>query len=232
MTLLGSMGIMLPLLAFAWPDLAVPSLQAGTNGLVHFAVPTAQRVVALSIDDGPSSATDELLDVLAANDAHATFFVIGEHVTEAPAATRRIVRAGHELGHHMMADEPSIRLSADQFRAEFARMDTILAGYGGATLFRPGSGWFNDRMVDEASQRGYRLVLGSVYSFDAQLPFADFHAWFVLRSVRPGSIIVLHEGERRGARTARVLREVLPELRRRGYRIVTVSELLASTTQE
>jgi peptidoglycan/xylan/chitin deacetylase (PgdA/CDA1 family) len=83
-------------------------------------------------------------------------------------------------------------------------------------------------MVSDAAERGYRVVLGSVYPFDAQLAFPGFLAWYVLRNVRPGAILVLHDGAERGGRTAEVLEKVLPVLRERGYRVVTVSELLAS----
>ena len=194
---------------------------------VLFHVETRDRVVALTIDDGPSAATPEILGVLEEFQVRATFFVIGEQVREHPELTRRVLASGHELGHHMMMDEPSIDLPPETFRARFAEMDGLLGELGGGTpFFRPASGWYDDRMVQEAAGRGYRTVLGSVYPFDAQLPFPSFASWVVRTQAAPGAIVVLHDGAARGLRTARVLRQVLPDLLARGYDVVPLSELV------
>jgi peptidoglycan/xylan/chitin deacetylase (PgdA/CDA1 family) len=105
-------------------------------------------------------------------------------------------------------------------------MDRVLDGLGGSRVFRPASGWYDERMVREAAGLGYRTVLGSVYPFDAQLPFPGFASWYVRRWSSPGAILVLHDGPERGRRTARVLRSVLADLRDRGYGVVPVSQLL------
>jgi peptidoglycan/xylan/chitin deacetylase (PgdA/CDA1 family) len=207
------------------PQPVVDALQARTAGVL-FSVETDERVVALTIDDGPSSATPRILDVLEAHDAKATLFLIGEHLDAHPGAARQAVEEGHELANHMLVDEPSIRLSGEDFRHQLVSTEQRLAPLGGARLLRPGSGWVNDRMIDQAAERGYRTVLGSVYPFDVAIPAPRFLAWYVTRNVRPGSIIVLHDGPGRGDRTAEVLGRVLPELRQRGFRVVTVTELL------
>jgi len=218
LTALGSAVTALPTLLMEWKRSESPD--------VLFYVGTREPVVALTIDDGPSAATPEILEVLAENDAHATFFVIGENVREYPSLARRMLEEGHELGNHMMADRRSIDLPADAFRADFEEMDGILDDFGGSTLFRPGSGWYDDRMVEDAARLGYRTVLGSVYPFDAQLPFPKMSTWYIRQLIGPGSIMVLHDGAERGPRTAQVLRALLPELRARGMRVVTVSALV------
>jgi len=210
--------------------LVIPPLLLGVvrraSPRVVFSVPVEERVVALTIDDGPSSSTAEILEVLDAHESRATFFLIGENVDRAPETARRIIDSGHEAAHHMMRNEPSIRLPAAEFDAQFEAMDRRLIELGGVRLFRPGSGWYDEDMVQAVEARGYRLVLGDVYPFDAHIPFTSFLSWYILRNVAPGSIIVLHDGAGRGRRTAEVLRAVLPELRRRGYRVVTATELL------
>jgi len=216
---LGSALTALPTLVVEWRRSDAPE--------VLFYVGTDERVVSLTIDDGPSPATPEILDVLAENGAHATFFVIGDRVREHPDLVDRLVAEGHELGHHMMVDEPSIELSPEAFREQLEEMDRILDGYGGSTLFRPASGWTDDRMVEEASRLGYRTVLGSVYPFDAQHSLSGLSTWYIRQLVDPGAILVLHEGAERGPRTAEVLRTLLPELRARGIRVVPVSQLVA-----
>jgi peptidoglycan-N-acetylglucosamine deacetylase len=212
--------------AVSLPGAVVALAHRSANGVV-FRVDTKEKLVALTIDDGPAAATAEILELLAEHEALATFFVIGEQVQQHPELTRQIHARGHELGHHMMRNEPSIRLAPDAFLDDFRALDAILAEYGGSRLFRPGSGWFDQRMLDAAAAHGYQTVLGSVYPFDAQLPFAGFARWYIRRNVATGSILVLHDGEERGARTVAVLRDILPELRRAGYRVVPVSHLLA-----
>lgn len=199
---------------------------------VLFSVETDQPLVALTIDDGPSSVTPEILDVLEAHDAHATFFLIGSHFDAHPGGARRIVEKGHEIANHMLVDEPSIRLSSDDFRHQLLSTERRIAPLGASRLLRPASGWFDGRMIEQATEHGYRLVLGSVYPLDVAIPSSAFLAWYVLRNVRHGSIVVLHDGPGRGERTARVLGRVLPELAERGFRIVTVSELLEAAVAQ
>lgn len=219
LTFLGSALAALPDLAVKWGRHTAPE--------VVFSAQVSQPVVALTIDDGPSAATDQILDVLREHDARATFFLIGTHVLADIDQTERIMEQGHEAGHHMMEDRPSRKLSSREFEGRFKDMDGILSDLGGSRVFRPGSGWYDDEMVEYARGSGYRTVLGSVYPFDAQLPWPSLLSWYVLETVEPGAIVVLHDGPERGLRTARVLRVVLPELQRRGYRVVPVSELLA-----
>ena len=82
-------------------------------------------------------------------------------------------------------------------------------------------------MLALAEERGYGTALGDVFPFDPQIPSSRFHAWYILQTVRPGSVIVLHDAGDRGERTAATLETVLPALRERGYRVVTLSELEA-----
>jgi peptidoglycan/xylan/chitin deacetylase (PgdA/CDA1 family) len=82
-------------------------------------------------------------------------------------------------------------------------------------------------MIAALTARGYRCALGSVYPYDATIPSFEFSIRHILRYIRPGAILVLHDGGARGRRTARVLRSILPALKRRGFRVVTLSELTA-----
>ena len=81
------------------------ALRPGVSTYVH----TDERVVALTVDDGPATATPEILRVLRENDARATFFLISTHVAGREAMVNAILGQGHEIGNHMTRDEPSIR---------------------------------------------------------------------------------------------------------------------------
>ncbi|RAL14042.1 chitin deacetylase CDA4 [Aspergillus homomorphus CBS 101889] len=222
-----------------WPDT-----------LWHVAVPAGpgtRPTIALTIDDAPSAYTGEILQVLKANDAKATFFVIGAQIAAAAAAgpgggqgmLENLVREGMELGNHAMSDRPSRDLSDAVLEAEVLGVqgwiervyDRVFQdqdhGDGNGVrrhhFFRPGSGFFSERMRTLIHRLGLRIALGSVYPHDAQISWPRVNAWHILSMVRSGDIIVCHD--RRGW-TVPMLKRVLPELKRRGFRVVTLSELV------
>jgi peptidoglycan/xylan/chitin deacetylase (PgdA/CDA1 family) len=194
-----------------------------------YRVTTREPLVALTLDDGPDpAATSLILEQLRRHAARATFFLIGSRVSGHEDVVRRIVAEGHELGNHLMDDLPSIGLSPDEFASDLERAGQVLAPYGPVRWARPGSGWYSPAMVATIERAGYRCALGSVYPLDASIPSAAFASRYIRRNVRPGAIVILHDHGARGRRTARVLERVLPELRRRGYRVVSLSELVAA----
>jgi peptidoglycan-N-acetylglucosamine deacetylase len=104
--------------------------------------------------------------------------------------------------------------------------DAILSPFGSLRWLRPGGGWYNSTIIATARKHDYRVALGSIFPYDTNIASADFAAQFILSNARPGEIVVLHDYGERGDRTAATLEAILPELQRRGYRIVTLSELL------
>jgi peptidoglycan/xylan/chitin deacetylase (PgdA/CDA1 family) len=199
-------------------------------------VDTQRKVVALTIDDAPSQHTADILRVLQSHQAHATFFVIGAQAQDQARKDilRDIVGAGHELGNHAWRDEGSITLSDDRLRTEITDVKTIITHtYTDAdkplppNYFRPGGGLFSSRMRALVDKLGHRIVLGDVYPHDPQIPWAWHNSWHILSMVRPGSIIICHD---RRSWTVPMLQRVLPELKKRGYEVVTVSQLLKEAT--
>ena len=211
------------------PDWIIATLAKRSPQVVYFAR-TQDPVVALTIDDSPDLVTTpKILDVLAQHEAHATFFLITGRLPGNEEIVARMVEQGHELANHLTADEPSIGLPPAEFERRLLEAHDALSCFtGDVRWFRPGSGWYNAAMLSILQRHRYRCVLGSVYPFDPQLPSARFAARYVLWNARPGAIIVLHDHGARGERTAAALAEILPELDRRGFRVVTLSELLAS----
>ncbi|MEO1133192.1 MAG: polysaccharide deacetylase family protein [Cyanobacteria bacterium J06639_1] len=191
---------------------------------VVFFIETERRAIALTIDDAPDPATTpDILDVLNAHNARATFFVMGEAAQAHPHLVERMLAEGHELGNHTMRDEPSIRLSPDALRQTMDRTHDILSAFGDVNWFRPASGWYSGRMLDMARDRSYQTVLGSIFPFDTHVSSSGFATWYVVANARPGAIVVLHDGGDRGRRTAVTLSQVLPELSDRGYEITSLS---------
>jgi len=209
----------------AAPPLLVDGLERVSPEVV-FSASVDRKVVALTIDDGPSDQTGEILQALEESGARATFFLIGSRMKRRPDVVWRIVDAGHEIGNHTMEETASILLDPDEFAHQLRETDSLLSGYADPRWFRPGSGWYDRSMLDEARGAGYRIVLASMWPIDSYLPWTPIVAEYVRRQARPGAILVVHDGPGRGARTAATLRRVLPELRRQGYEVTTVGDLL------
>ncbi|KAJ5578781.1 uncharacterized protein N7459_007745 [Penicillium hispanicum] len=208
-----------------WPD-------------VLFHHPVAKKMVALTIDDAPSTHTTAILDILKAHDSTATFFVIGSQVSGHEEVLTELVRARNELANHAMHDEPSRALGdtvlVEQIQAVHSMIHERYRAAGQDNgpenwFFRPGSGFFSSRMRHRVAELGYRLVLGDVYPHDPQVPFAGLNAKHILSMVKPGSVIICHD---RREWTVPMLQAVLPELGHRGYRVVTISELLKQARSE
>lgn len=206
-----------------WPD-------------VLFHANVKEKVIALTIDDAPSYYTSQILDILKENHAKATFFVIGGQVSGREEVLKELVAAGMELGNHAMHDEASRSLPTSELEAQLQEVEAIIDGaYSDwnvdkpARYFRPGSGFFSERMRKLAKQMGYRLVLGDIYPHDPQIPYWRVNARHILSMLKPGGIIICHD---RRSWTVPMLRKVVPEMKRRGWKITTVSELLEHEVKE
>lgn len=213
--------------ALRWrePAARVASRMIPTDVLWY--VETAAPVFALTFDDGPGpECTPGLLDVLARHRAHATFFLVGERVKRHPDLVAAIAGAGHELGNHLMRDEPSVRLPDPRFRQELAEVNALLTPYGPVRWFRPGSGWFTPRMLRSAAEHDLRAALGTLVAGNRGGPADGRIARDLLAGIRPGSVVVLHEGtpQRRGV--VETTDELLVALASRGLSAVTLSELV------
>ncbi|WP_407900461.1 chitin deacetylase family protein [Scytonema sp. NUACC26] len=194
-------------------------------GAIYFAE-TSKLIVALTIDDGPDAiTTPKILEVLQSYEARATFFLISNRVKDNESVVAEIVANKNELGNHLTEDKPSIKLSPQEFESDLLEANISLSRFAKPYWLRPASGLYNTTMVETAQKYGYHIVLGSLFPFDTHIHSSWFASKHILFNVRPGSIIVLHDGGSRGRRTALTLETILPELNRRGYRVVTLSEL-------
>ena len=191
---------------------------------VTCSVPSSTGAFALTFDDGPHPATTPgLLDVLDRHGATATFFLIGERARRHPELVAAIAARGHELGNHLMRDEPSIRLSDRQFRQQLADVTAMLERDGPVRWFRPGSGWFSPRMLRSARGLGLRCALGTVVVDHARSPDARRLERRLIRRVQAGSLVVLHEGQPERQGVIGSTDTVLTVLHRRGLRALSLS---------
>jgi peptidoglycan-N-acetylglucosamine deacetylase len=212
--------------ALPWRDPAARALFRLLPAEVLCYADTSARVFALTFDDVPHPATTpDLLDVLARHSARATFFLIGERVPGNEAIVERIAAEGHELGNHLMRDERSALMPAARFREELAEVTALLARYGPVRWVRPGSGWFTPYMMRAARERDLRLALGTLVAMHTGGPGDRRIAAMLAGEVRPGSIVVLHEGMETRRGVVEAVDELLTRLTADGFAAVTISEL-------
>jgi peptidoglycan-N-acetylglucosamine deacetylase len=190
-------------------------------------VKTTDRVVALTFDDGPSPwHTPRVLNELDRYHVKATFFMMGRNVERYPDVARDVLRRGHEIGNHSYSHPKLILMSPQRVRDEIERTDTLLRGIGvsGEIHFRAPHASKFIVLPYVLVQMGKLNVMGDVSADEWRQRPAAVMTESILRNVRPGSIIGLHDPA--GAESLQTLKEILPALIAQGYRFETVSELV------
>jgi peptidoglycan-N-acetylglucosamine deacetylase len=189
--------------------------------------------IAMTFDDGPSAAlTPKLLDLLAARHIKATFFVIGENVAEHPEIVARAAREGHEIANHSWSHPNLGKMSQEGVRSQLKRTDDAIKSAIGKspTLLRPPYGSITERekrwIHDEF---GYDIILWDVDPLDWKRPGPAVVRNRILKETRPGSIVLSHDIH---PGTVEAMPSTFDELEAKGFKFVTVSELLDMATPE
>ncbi len=215
---------------------AVIDPRAELLGKVYWHGPRGDHQVALTFDDGPNPPyTEQVLEILRENRIHATFFLIGRNVDTYPALTRRILREGHAIGTHTY-DHPDYMALRETPRHIAAQIKggveaNIRATGERPVLFRPPLGFRNPFYFRAARAEHLIVVEWSCRAFDTKDPGSGEIQRRILAGVRDGAIILLHDGTdtRHGgdrSQTVAALQPIIDELRRKGYRFVTVPEMM------
>ncbi len=182
--------------------------------------------VALTFDDGPDKElTPRLLDILKASGARATFFPIGEKVGKHPALISRIVKDGHELGNHGWGHLKMTRLDEATVRREIRLTNMALKNVAGIVpqLFRPPHGLVDSRLKKLVRlEGGLETVTWNLVCGDWKKVSSPYIETRVLSGIRNGAIVLMHDTN---PQTIMAMTKVVPELRKRGYNMVPVSEL-------
>ena len=182
--------------------------------------------IALTFDDGPHDGyTGRLISVLDKANVPATFFIVGSCLEQRPELARALRDHGHELGGHTMTHRNLCRLPEREVAAELSRMRELVRLQCGSDcrLFRPPGGRYDEKVLDVARKLELSLVLWTVFPRDHEENDPAAIARRVLEQADDGGIILLHSGRQP---TIDALPHIITALRRRGYRFVTVSELM------
>jgi peptidoglycan/xylan/chitin deacetylase (PgdA/CDA1 family) len=198
-----------------------------SHGQVAYLHGAGRREVAIGFDDGPAADTGAFLSMLERSTATATFFMIGRQLDARYRTTLlRELRDGDALGDHTFT-HPDLTRSGNAYAQLHATIGAIrsLSGYT-PCVFRPPYGAYSQSVVGAARSLGLATIVWNVDPRDWALPGTGAIVRQVLAQVRPGSIIVSHDGGGPRGETLAAYPAIIASLRARGYRLVTIPELL------
>jgi peptidoglycan/xylan/chitin deacetylase (PgdA/CDA1 family) len=187
-----------------------------------------RREVALTFDDGPGPFTLPILAILHRLHAKATFFEIGRQVLTFPRITARQAREGMAIGDHTQDHPPLALLSPEEQAAQIDEAAHAIrtASAPRPLLFRPPYGSFDRATLHLLHTRDMLMVLWTVDTSDYSQPGVRRIVYTALSGVRPGAIILFHDGGGNRRQTVAALPRIIERLHERGYRLVTIPQLL------
>ena len=195
--------------------------------------------IAITFDDGPTEPyTSQILDVLRQFGARATFFVLGARAQQAPALVRRAAQEGHEIGNHTW-DHAALPLrTPSAMRVTIRRTSDLVDNITGVRprVFRAPFGWRNPWLDSAARREGCEPIAWTVGVYDTDRPGVEAIVSRAIEGFVDGSIILLHDGrsfdpEPDASQVVDALPLILREAQQRGFRLLTVSQLLAESVQ-
>ncbi len=210
------------------PDFdSIPKVPPAGARIVYNSVRINAPYIAITFDDGPQPKnTPRLLDMLKARNIKATFFVVGTNAREYPAIIRRILAEGHEIGNHTLNHLSLPTLSAEKVAYQLGETDRAVVEASGyhMRIMRPPYGATNLHIKQYCyDQMGTPTILWDVDPFDWKRPGSSVVRQRIVSGTRNGSIILCHDIH---APTIDAMPDTLDTLLARGFKFVTVSQLL------
>ncbi len=202
------------------------------NPSILFFYDLDRKAVALTIDDSPSEITRQISQIIKNNQCSGTFFMIGKQIEKYDSNKRirqKIMDDGHEMGNHGYYDHVAAFQPVTSIDKEIRKTDALLRtfmkqerNYKKYRWFRPGSGWFTSSMIDLVTNKHNSVIaLGSCYPYDPLVHDFWLNYNYILSKITSGDIIILHDRPW----TIPLLRSLLPELKQRGFEVMSLSQL-------
>jgi peptidoglycan/xylan/chitin deacetylase (PgdA/CDA1 family) len=193
-------------------------------------LPGSERIASITFDDGPNPhATPRILDVLKQEDVKATFFILGRHADRWPELVKRVADEGHQIGNHGYYHRKLHRRTPGYVRNDLTLGTESIERACGVRpqVFRAPHGFRSPWVTPIARSLGQRTIGWSLGVWDSARPGADEIVRRALDGMRPGSILLLHDGDGYDAdgdrvQTAEALPRIIDGLRSRGFRFVTL----------
>ncbi|ACL69552.1 polysaccharide deacetylase family protein [Halothermothrix orenii] len=169
--------------------------------------------------------TEELLDIFEENDVKVTFFFAGYWLEKYPDLVKKIAVEGHDVENHTYTHPHCNSLSPEQIEDELERTSDLIEELIGKRprFFRPPFGEYNNKVIETATGLDYQVVQWSLDSLDWQEPGVQYIVDRILNNVTSGEIVLMHNN---APHTPEALRILIPELKKRGFKIVPLSELV------
>ncbi len=186
-------------------------------------VPTADKLLFLTFDDGPDPRiTSRVLDMLAAHGAKATFFCVGDRVDRYPAMYQRILDEGHAVGNHSHHHLNGWKTNNDDYLTDVEKAAKVID----SKLFRPPYGRVKGKQAEHLSIRGFKTIMWTVLSgdYDASLS-KEGCARRVLGPAEPGSIYLFHDAEKAEKNMFYALEKLLESAGSAGFRFEKINEI-------
>jgi peptidoglycan/xylan/chitin deacetylase (PgdA/CDA1 family) len=193
-----------------------------------------EKVIALTFDDGPSEPyTQQILAILNENNIKGTFFVVGSNLKNYPQLGQQIVAEGHLIANHTWSHSYRHFSPAGAAREINDTAELIYQTTGVKTsIFRPPGGFLDNGPAHYAKKQNYFVALWSADSSDWKRPSVTRLINNVLREAKPGGMVLMHDGGGSRWRTVKALPFIISEFKKRGYKFVTVAELLEIKDKE
>ncbi len=190
-----------------------------------------KKAISLTFDDGPHPVfTPMILKLLKENNSKATFFVLGKNAEIYPEIIRQINDDGHQIGNHTYSHFDLTKVPTKTIRKEFEKAQKIIFEITGKKprVFRPPYGYYNDEVIKVSRENGYKTILWSPKQdpWDWNHPGVEKITNKVLSNAKRGDIVLLHDRVEGKSETYEALKIIIPNLKKQGYELVTVSELL------
>lgn len=222
--------------------ISIHSVQASTykrgkfekTGHVFWDIRTKEKLVALTFDDGPDPIyTPKILDALEKYDAKATFFVIGKEAERYPDIIKRQAKEGHEIANHTYRHHFKDNFNKKKLKSELIEAGKVIENLTGKTpsLFRPIAGYYDERIVNTAIENGYEVIMWSWHqdTKDWSRPGVSKITHDVLSDTKPGDIVIFHDAGGDRSQTVKAIENILEVLYKKGFKCVTVSEMLSQS---
>jgi peptidoglycan/xylan/chitin deacetylase (PgdA/CDA1 family) len=190
-----------------------------------------EKVIALTFDDGPDEKfTPVVLNILDKYNIKATFFVTGQAVEAHPDLVKKAVDKGHEIENHTYSHPEFDQISIGKVNQEIIRGGSIIENIAGKRpqYFRPPKGYYKADILYLAAIHRYSVVLWTICVENSSCPTANSMAQRIIDAAEPGIIILAHDGRLDRSRTMDALPLIIEGYQKKGYRFVTVDELMVS----
>jgi peptidoglycan/xylan/chitin deacetylase (PgdA/CDA1 family) len=206
------------------------------ENVVH-RVPTTEKVVAITYDDGPHPVfTPQILDILDKYHVKATFFMIGSQMERYPGIVKEVLKRGHVIANHTYTHPRNIEAdTAPQIIRELELCEQVIERMTGrrACLFRPPRGLVDSTVFTIAQEEGYQTILWTVCADHHDAPTPELMAKRVSKLIKPGGIILAHDGTFPSRwKDVQATPLIIESLLKQGYRFLTLPELLAKGGQK